>query len=555
MTPRLTSEQLVHLSQHGWVVAPTFIDATAASSLRDDINALRAAGHFGVAKIGHNGMIQDETTPFRDIRHSETCELTKGVDLPAHDGRQAIFDAMEQLQSDLQCPVLKQAPATKGLLDLDTKLAELMYAWYPVGGYYRRHRDAEAGTPSAWRQYSFLLYLSSDWEPTHGGALRLHRDSGGDELPAGELPNFVDVPPRQGTLVVFRSDLVPHEVLLTQHERSAVVGWFLAAEDPNSATAKDANNHLPDLLGNFIAPDALAALRTLRTAVPRMAQKLEPQPPVDNSGMIWADTTNDWGIVMAGSPPPVPPPSEPSFPDTDVRYWKKIATFNMAGAPQTLSLGGQRLRQVSAAELEAVLVQPALLESVVTLDLANTDLNLDILTAVLKATPSLQQLFLGGNALGAEGLATILPHLPSRLEVLDLRYNELNGTTAGGALALLQSEKLHLEGNPLGDAGALALCLGTQCRELYVGQCQIGPQGAASLADKLAGSVLEKLYLEGNHIGNAGADTLRQALLRGKHKVGKLYVDNNGLSKENALALGAAVNSATVIGDAAFYHD
>lgn len=88
-----------------------------------------------------------------------------------------------------------------------------------------------------------------------------------------------------------------------------------------------------------------------------------------------------------------------------------------------------------------------------------------------------------------------------------------------------------------------------------MGQCQIGPQGAASLADKLAGSILEKLYLEGNHIGDAGADTLRQALLRGKHKVEKLYVDNNGLSKENALALGAAVNSATVIGDAAFYQD
>ena len=562
MTSRLTREQLEHLSQHGWVIAPDFVDTSLAADLRSDIGALRADGHFTVAKIGHNGMVQDETTPFRDIRHSETCELTKGVDLPPHKGRQAIFDAMDQLRQDLQGPVVTQGPATQDLLELDTKLAELMYAWYPVGGYYRRHRDAEADTPSAWRQYSFLLYLNADWKPDHGGALRLHCDSGGDELPAGELPNFIDVPPQQGTMVVFRSDLVPHEVLTTHKERSAVVGWFLAAKDPNATTTRQSsssnnnnNTHPSDPLGNFIAPDTLAALRALRAAVPRMAQKLEPQPAVDNSGMIWAETTNDWGIVMAGAPPPVPPPQEPTFPDTDVRYWKKIVTFNTAGTLQTLSLGGQRLRQMSVAELEATLVKPALLETVVTLDLANTDVNLETLTAVLKSTPGLQQLYLGGNGLGAEGLTAILPHLPPNLQVLDIRYNDLNGTSAGTALALLQSEKLHLEGNPLGDAGAAALCLGQRCRELYAGQCEIGPQGAAALAEKLSGSALEKLYLEGNHIGNAGADALRQALIQGDHKVEKLYVDNNGLSKENAIALGAAVNSATVIGDAAFFQE
>ena len=254
-TARLSKTQLEYLAQHGWVVAPNFISDTLAASLRDDIARLRGAGHFAVAKIGHDGMVQDEVTPFRDIRHSETCELTKGVHLPAHTGRDAAYQVLDQLREDLQA---KSAvgPATQSLHTLDTQLAELMYAHYPAGGYYRRHCDAEAETPSAWRQFSFLLYLNPNWLPAHGGALRLHRDSGVDELPVGELPNFVDIPPQAGTLVVFRSDLVPHEVLTTNQERSAVVGWFLAAEDPNRTQNNNNHTNNPISVGqNDIAPD------------------------------------------------------------------------------------------------------------------------------------------------------------------------------------------------------------------------------------------------------------------------------------------------------------
>ena len=46
----------------------------------------------------------------------------------------------EQLRLDLQGhPVNAQGPATQGLAALDTQLSELMYAWSPTGGYYRRH--------------------------------------------------------------------------------------------------------------------------------------------------------------------------------------------------------------------------------------------------------------------------------------------------------------------------------------------------------------------------------------------------------------------------------
>ena len=45
-------------------------------------------------------------------------------------------------------------------------------------------------------------------------------------LPDGEAPDFVDVAPHGGTMVLFRSDKVPHEVLDTTAERTAIVGWF-----------------------------------------------------------------------------------------------------------------------------------------------------------------------------------------------------------------------------------------------------------------------------------------------------------------------------------------
>jgi Leucine-rich repeat (LRR) protein len=294
----------------------------------------------------------------------------------------------------------------------------------------------------------------------------------------------------------------------------------------------------------------LEALRNLRENVPGLSQKLQPQPPIDHSGMIWADTTNEWGINLDGAPPETPQqPVEPTFPDSDVRYWKRIATFTTTGELHTLSLGGQRLHRITDA---TVLVQPALLESVVIVDLANSDIQLDILCEILKSARKIQQLFLGGNSLKSQGLDTLAPlirEMPS-LQVLGLQYNDIEATDS--LAALQQISKLHLEGNPLGDAGAAALVL-SNCQELYLGQCQIRQAGAMSLANQLKGSRLESLFLEGNFIQDAGADAFRQALLAGGHVLTKLYVDNNGLSKENAIALGAAVNSATVIGPSAFF--
>jgi SM-20-related protein len=108
----------------------------------------------------------------------------------------------------------------------------------PHGGYYRKHLDAlNAGSRS--REFSFILYLNNEWEPAHGGHLRVFLDYDSEEtrsvLPdhskrldafhASNL-NYIDVPPLAGTMVLFKSDTVPHEVRPTSQKRIAIVGWF-----------------------------------------------------------------------------------------------------------------------------------------------------------------------------------------------------------------------------------------------------------------------------------------------------------------------------------------
>lgn len=209
----LSQDQLQELKEKKYLIVPGFIPESLQQSLRQDVELLRSQNYFKIAKIG-----QDSTNTLNTkIRVAETCFLGKSKkDLPQHAGRQELYEKLDSLRTDLE---------VFGPLDAD--LTELLYAYYPQGGFYRRHRDAIAGSASVLRTYSMLLYLNKDWNSVKdAGQLRLHFDSGGDELPAGESPSYRDVDPDGGTLVVFQSDAIPHEVLDTQKERVAIVGWF-----------------------------------------------------------------------------------------------------------------------------------------------------------------------------------------------------------------------------------------------------------------------------------------------------------------------------------------
>lgn len=96
-----------------------------------------------------------------------------------------------------------------GLWDFECHLA-----YYPEGSFYRRHVDAFQGRSN--RRVSVVLYMNRDWQEGDGGELVLY--------PEGREP--VVVPPRRGTLVLFLSEELPHEVLPAKAERYSLAGWF-----------------------------------------------------------------------------------------------------------------------------------------------------------------------------------------------------------------------------------------------------------------------------------------------------------------------------------------
>ena len=225
--PQISQTDLQTLSNQGYVIINNFIPQSLTDELRTDITKLRSAAAFKQAKIG-----QDSTNALNtNIRIAETCFLgrnrneltsisTAGGTNSVRDRSNGLYDILDGLCIDLD----SIDPNTR----LDKSLSELLYAYYPEGGYYRRHRDAIPNSASVLRKYSLLLYLNEEsWDPNvDAGQLRLHLDGGGDECPPGVQPNYVDVDPLGGTLVLFKSEMIPHEVLNTNSERFAIVGWY-----------------------------------------------------------------------------------------------------------------------------------------------------------------------------------------------------------------------------------------------------------------------------------------------------------------------------------------
>jgi SM-20-related protein len=233
LLPRLSSRHIQDLRVHHWCVIPNFIPQALQQDLVQDIRDLRGGGDnqpidecpFQRAAIGQDAANALNT----NIRVAETCFIGPSSKLEQQQQQQSattggrsarttLYTILDTVRVDLQQQL--HTP-------LDRSLTELLYAYYPQGGFYRRHRDAVTKSASVLRTYSLLLYLNRDWNTkVDRGALRLHFDSGGDERPATEEPSYRDIEPLGGTLVLFESDKIPHEVLDTNKERMVVVGWY-----------------------------------------------------------------------------------------------------------------------------------------------------------------------------------------------------------------------------------------------------------------------------------------------------------------------------------------
>lgn len=258
--PPLPRSAHTDFARDGFCVVPGWLSPTAIHAIRQDALLCEEAGLPRRAGIGSTRHGETAVRLDDSARRASMLPLYPpprlGIGLP--DVRIALGEAVRSLAAELQAG----QPSLPTLAPFRTEMA---YLYYPVGGYYKRHIDVPAAR-DGWtilgrspedggsfsgsalrREVSMLVYLDPCWDRSWGGALRVFlrdkrshfaheqvvvddTDQGSPEITSVHADtaeeSYIDVTPEAGTLVLMRSDMVPHEVLETCRPRHCIVGWL-----------------------------------------------------------------------------------------------------------------------------------------------------------------------------------------------------------------------------------------------------------------------------------------------------------------------------------------
>jgi SM-20-related protein len=200
-----------HLAADGYVIMDDLLGHEGAQAIRAELQQLLDDGAFRAARVGHGAQVQQAA----GIRSDRICWFNTGRDgdTDSDDGvvpGPAVRRYLEALD------VLRVGIARACFLSLGH--VELHAACYEPGTRYAPHVDTFRDDRR--RVISVCYYLNDDWQPEHGGCLRLHTNP----------PR--DVEPRADRLVIFQSGTMLHEVLPVHHRRFSTTGWMGSAKVP-----------------------------------------------------------------------------------------------------------------------------------------------------------------------------------------------------------------------------------------------------------------------------------------------------------------------------------
>ena len=183
------------LGTQGWSRLEDFLPETLTRELAAECRARAANGALSPAGVGRGqGLavregVRGDHIQWLEPGQSQACDQ--------------YLAAMDQLRQELNRAFYL------GLEDYESH-----FAFYAPGAFYQKHldrfRDDDRRTVSA------VFYLNADWQADQGGALRIYPE---DQPP-------LDLPPQAGSLVLFMSGELPHEVLPASRERLSLTGWF-----------------------------------------------------------------------------------------------------------------------------------------------------------------------------------------------------------------------------------------------------------------------------------------------------------------------------------------
>ncbi len=192
------------LSNQGLFIEENFLSRHETTLLAKDLSDSAAKGLFRRAGVGR----KDHHQLSDEIRRDEILWLESAPESQSP-AQQLLWTRMMTLKE-----ALNQS------LFLGLQSFEGHYALYPAGGFYRRHRDRFRSDDT--RTVTITLYLNTDWSEDDGGELKIY-------LPDQPEDQAILVQPLGGTLVVFLSDHIEHEVLVSRKERRSFAGWFKRA--------------------------------------------------------------------------------------------------------------------------------------------------------------------------------------------------------------------------------------------------------------------------------------------------------------------------------------
>lgn len=191
----LLSNIVDDLAKRGWSLQPLFAPQSLTLELADECRQRAARGALVPAGIGRGSAqavregIRGDRIEWLEPGQSPVCDRYLG--------------RLDELRLALN----------RGLY-LGLEDYEGHFALYPPGAFYQKHLDRFRDDDR--RAVSAVLYLNQDWRPEQGGALRLYLEDGTTR----------DVLPQAGSLLVFLSADLPHEVLPASRERLSLTGWF-----------------------------------------------------------------------------------------------------------------------------------------------------------------------------------------------------------------------------------------------------------------------------------------------------------------------------------------
>jgi SM-20-related protein len=185
------------LAASGCYVGPTILSDATTRALGVRLQSLAKAGALGDARVGR----ADEATRQASIRGDATLWLE---DTPTNDAEADAVHTVNELRESINEALFLGAAET-----------ELHYAHYPVGAFYKTHRDRFDDDDA--RLISLIFYLNVAWPEKSGGELVIYDDT---------KKVLYRVAPRAGMMVAFLSDRFPHEVLPARQSRLSLTGWL-----------------------------------------------------------------------------------------------------------------------------------------------------------------------------------------------------------------------------------------------------------------------------------------------------------------------------------------